>query len=799
MRIKSSTRNLVILMVAFLTLLSALMFLGNLANNRFNEIITSLIKSQDRPSPGKGIERIRTLLGESELTVKAYTLTKDEEFMAKFYDLVYETIDQLDAFDHDSLAYSSEINESLDTLELLALRRINLFETIIETGDEFRVERAMNKVSSAITGLNQDLKTDASEIPQEEKKKGLFKKKTEINTDEVAEQINKKSESVLTSFQSGLKELSSIEKSKEARLRSVILNLSQDGEKLNAKIDSISAFIDEIETQTADIEAQRIASIAASSRTAVRFGVVVSVILVLVFTTLIFIQIRSSNRFAKAARRASKEAVNLAEAKERFVANVSHELRTPLNSIIGFSELIEETKDQEQLKEFQGMIKSSAEHLGALVNDLLDWSKIDAGKFALEHIPFSPREVIDEVRNMTYYAKNRKNVQFILRSDIKSIYLNGDPTRLRQMLINLLGNAFKFTETGTVTLSVTERDFDEKTAELTLQIIDTGIGIPKEKLHHVFGDFEQVDSSTSRKFGGSGLGLAITKRLVDLHHGEISVDSEMGKGTTFTIKLFYEKTNSGTFSNSPVNEVDLKKLKILIVDDSHLNRSLLSTILRKKGCTVDEASTAFEALDLVRNNDYHFGLFDIKMPEMDGFELAEKVKKIDKKHIKLIALTAAPTKDVMNKGKAAGYEAILGKPIEKDQLYKLLSGEKVDIEFEEDSKISEPIDLKLIENIFENDEQFRNEMLNAFVTTFEKELPHLAKAIEESNYTRIDDLTHKLLPSCRQIGAKNLIKQLEQLKNEAQNKASSALLSECLRNYEKEFNQVKKSIDTLIS
>lgn len=800
MRIKSKARNLSILIVAFLTLLSALLFVGNVANARFNEIITSLIESNNMHSPAKGIERVRSLLGESELTVKAYTLTKDEEFMTRFYEQIYETIDQLEAFDTDSTFYPEEINVALDTLNKLSMRRINLFETIIETGDEFRVERAMNKVSSVVSDLNQDLKTDASELPEEEKKRGLFKRDKGIDKKQIADQVNEKNEAVISEFKAGLQQLSAQEKSREANLRNVILLLSTDGENLNRKIDSISALINDIEGKNQEAEAKRIANIAASSSTAVRYGVIISVILVLVFTTLIFIQIRNSYKFARATKRASQEAVNLADAKERFVANVSHELRTPLNSIIGFSDLIEETKNPIQINEYQGMIKASAQHLGALVNDLLDWSKIDAGKFELEVVPFSPQELLNEVRNITFYGKNSKNVSFTIKSEITSSFLNGDPTRLKQMLINILGNAFKFTDQGSIVLEVKEWTKSQSYSTLQFTIKDTGIGIPKDKLKNVFGDFEQVDSSTSRKFGGSGLGLAITKRLVDLHGGKISVSSEVGKGTTFNILLDYEKTAMPSKSNKGSETIDLSQLSILVVDDSELNRNLLSTILNKMGCKVESAASAEKALKLLSENRYHFGLFDIKMPEIDGFELAEKAQQIVDYPIKLIALTAAPTEDIIAKGLAAGYEAVLGKPINKDQLFAMLLGEEVyEAKDEPETANRKAIDIKLINQIFENDNDFRDEMLHAFVTTIERELPLFAKAVEDQDHSIIDDLTHKLMPSCRQIGAKNLMQKLELLKHDAQSQVNANITSEHLYQFEREFEKVKKSIIGLIN
>lgn len=810
---KQPIRTLILLGIAFFALIAALIYVGSLANNRFGQIVDSLLEQNERHSPDQGVERVRVLLGESELAVKAYTLTKDESFMVRFYELVYLLVDEFEQFDKDSAYYSASVNTALDTLENVAFRRLNLFERVILTGDEFRVERAMNSVRSAVRDLREGIEaTEGSPVATEEAKKKLRLFKRKEQTPAPVQQTAAK-DSVLTGFQEDISKLTSAERHREAELRSVTLDLSKDGERVNTQIDSISAAIARIQASQEAWNEARIAILAEKSNQTMRVAVILSIALVVVFAILLYWQVRAAQRYSKAARAASEEALRLAGAKESFVANVSHELRTPLNAIIGFSELLEKEKNPREKENYERIIKGSAHHLGALVNDLLDWSRIEAGKFRLSPVVFDPQLILSEVREMIYFRSDKSDLHFVIRSQVHSPALYGDPLRLKQILINLLSNAFKFTERGEIKLSVVEEVMDEERSVLKIKVQDTGIGIPEDKLEYIFQDFEQLESGYNKKFAGSGLGLAITKKLIEMQSGKISVDSIVGQGTTFFVEIPYEHaTRKPVKKSTQINDTKLFDFTILVVDDSTFNRKLLRSILQNTGCDIIEASSGKEALELF-NSSIDICLLDIKMPEMDGFELAERIRKLDNTgHVTLIALTAAITPEIEQRCKKAGYNDLMSKPVDQKALLQKLQSTVMEhtgnaAEYTRDfgpalpvnRAGNSPVDLKSLDDIFKGDLAFRNEMLTVFLESTMEEIERLREAIAHRDYEAIDDITHKLAPSCRQLGAAVLSAQIERMKILGQQRAPELEMNKALSAFISEFARVKQTLEAIMA
>lgn len=814
MNIKTKFRNMAVLGISFLVLTGALIYVGNLANDRFNLIISNLLEDRNAPTPNRGIEHVKALLGESELSVKAYTLTKDEAFMERFYELIYAVMDEFEAFDQDSAQYDPEINVALDSLEEVVFRRLNLFEKIIVTGDEFRVERAMNKVNNAMSQLSDEMQSEEALLKAQEEERRrlrLFNRKRKEQQEKKPQGIDADiADSALTSFREDIASLSRTEQNREAELRSVTLEISSNGEDVSYKIDSIASSIDQIQTQQADTKEAQISFLAMQSKNAVQWSVFVAILLVLVFAIVIFFQVRSTNRFMMAARDASNRALELAEAKEEFVANVSHELRTPLNAIVGFSELLEKERNPDERAHHNNIIKNSAYHLKALVNDLLDWSKIEAGKFKLESMAFSPQELVKEVREMIHTQFRTSKVSFVVQTKLESETFRGDPVRLKQILINLLSNAFKFTDEGEVRLLFHEERQGNGQSLIKITVQDTGIGISDEKISSIFNDFEQVHVGHNKKFGGSGLGLAITKRLVKLHNGTIDVESAVGKGTKFFIELPYEQGARGQIADRAKQEpaaIDLHGVKVLIADDSPFNRKLLSTMLRSTNCHLVEAASGEEALEIYERERVDICLLDIKMPGMDGFELARRMRASNSSNSPLIvALTAAVTDDVRSKCEGAGFEVVLSKPVEQDQLFSTLAkavrpseGISPSVSVKRNKPRGSDFDLHTLDKIFQGDVDFRNEMLAVFIETTSDELTRLQSAVESSDHAEIEEVTHKLAPSCRHIGAQQMTADIEKLKILANDKASKDQLVAAMKDLIRDFNKAEDAIRTIIA
>ncbi len=377
---------------------------------------------------------------------------------------------------------------------------------------------------------------------------------------------------------------------------------------------------------------------------------------------------------------AQKERAEYSErVKEQFLANMSHEIRTPMNAILGVTRLLLEKEPRQDQLKYLNAIKHASDNLLVIINDILDLSKIEAGKINFERIAFNLRDEIVSVIDTMKVNSDEKHLQlnYVVDEKIPNS-ISGDPYRLSQILINLVGNAIKFTENGSVTIRVTQKADENKTVLLLFEIEDTGIGIAKEKLDYIFDMFTQETSSTTRKFGGSGLGLAICKKLVELQGGTIHVESEPGKGSVFSFKLRYQKSSETAISDTPEKDntqvrKSLKDIKILLAEDNEFNQMVAIDTLESaiEGVTVDLAKNGKEALEMIQKNNYDIVLMDIQMPEMDGHEATKLIRSSHDNKINaipIIAMTASVIKAEVDKCFESGMNAFVGKPFSVEEL-----------------------------------------------------------------------------------------------------------------------------------
>ena len=373
------------------------------------------------------------------------------------------------------------------------------------------------------------------------------------------------------------------------------------------------------------------------------------------------------------------QALEASRVKSEFLASMSHEIRTPLNAIIGMAELLSETKLSDEQNRYVGIFRKSGEALLSLVNDILDLSKIEAGQLVIERIDFNLPRLVEEATDIYSLKTDEKGIELICQvvSDVPG-WAKGDPGRLRQIILNLLGNAIKFTESGEIVIRVRKAPDQDDPMLLQFSVTDTGIGIPASKLDSIFGSFNQVDSSTTRKYGGTGLGLTISKRLAEIMGGQMWVESQEGKGSEFHFTIRIEE---GEFSEDfvPLETTDLEGRRVLVIDDNDTNRLILRETLIPKGVVVTEAKdgpSGVNAYKAALQNDHPFDLVlsDCHMPGMDGFGVADAIKK-EKGDVKtVLMLSSSNLNSDLEKAKACGIGTYLVKPVKSEELFKAVSG-----------------------------------------------------------------------------------------------------------------------------
>jgi signal transduction histidine kinase len=382
-----------------------------------------------------------------------------------------------------------------------------------------------------------------------------------------------------------------------------------------------------------------------------------------------------SHRVSFVLKQAREQAEQGLVAKGEFLSTMSHEIRTPLNSVIGISHLLLKNDPREDQIEQLDVMLFSANNLLAIVNDILDYNKIEAGKITFEHIEMDIASIAKNIVKGLQISAEDKGIALRLYVDeALQNKLLGDPTRISQVITNLVHNAIKFTQTGFVEVEIEVMEQTEKTITLTIKVKDTGIGISKENQKLIFERFTQADSSTSRGFGGTGLGLAICKRILELQHSSLNVISETGKGSTFYFSQTFEKTaNSRQQSNAqnPAKE-DYKALTgihILLVEDNPVNVLVVQKFLQRWDASIDVAVNGQEALNKLDTTKHRLVLMDLHMPIMDGFEASRKMR-ANGVTIPIIALTANLPEEIEERVKQIGIDDIVVKPFLPDELYR---------------------------------------------------------------------------------------------------------------------------------
>jgi PAS domain S-box-containing protein len=451
------------------------------------------------------------------------------------------------------------------------------------------------------------------------------------------------------------------------------------------------------------------------------------------------------------------------KAKQQFLSNMSHEIRTPMNAIIGFTKVVLKTDLTAKQKEYLTAIKMSGDALIVLINDILDLAKVDAGKMTFEQTPFKLSASISAMLHLFETKIQEKNLSLTKRYDqtIPEV-LVGDPVRLHQIILNLVSNAVKFTHHGGIEVGVRKLREDDTHVTIEFAVSDTGMGIREDKMASIFENFQQASSSTSRIFGGTGLGLAIVKQLVEAQHGTISVTSEVDKGSTFSFVLDFEKTMAKAEVELEMMEVnpELRGIRVLVVEDIALNQLLMKTLLDDFGFERDIAANGKIALEKLATNRYDIILMDLQMPEMNGFEATEHIRKVMRSDIPIIALTADVTTVDVAKCKAVGMNDYIAKPVDERLLYSKMIGltsrprpSRTSVMDDATSMIGKKhIDLSYLTRRTKANTALMIEMIDAYLEQTPRLVSAMQQGIAQKDWVLLQTSVHKMIPSFSIMG-----------------------------------------------
>lgn len=779
----NSTRIRIFILVAFLAAGGLLYY----AYTRMQENVQSLVKTvQESASPDRDLIRIKELwsgISAAGNNVRAYSMSGDEGYLMQFLEIKDTLKAGIDSLQSNAIQSGRSI-EDLTVLDSLLEAKVLVYDSLLEINYNRVINAAIDKMDE------NKLKSDTSGIfiDQGNMLQRMFSGKYSRKVLQV------KADSLLAERNSRISEynknLSKIKEEEAIQLKEQTdkeLTLLQSDKLITSKIERVITRLEKEERARILVKADESKLSATAAAGEIRKIVIIGLVLILLLLLFVMRDIEVANKRRKELIKARQEAEKLAKAKEEFMATMSHEIRTPLTSVIGFSAKLEQTTLDPVQQRYMKAISGSSEHLLSIVNDVLDFTRVDSGKLRFDEVSFKAKDIFTEVYDSMVWKADEKGLRLTLFiQPIATLILHGDPVRLRQVLFNLVGNAIKFTEKGTVDITATFTEENDK-AILLIRVSDTGIGIPQDRQEAIFGEFEQADSSTEKKYGGSGLGLSISKRIVEQLGGSIKLESSPAIGSVFILRIPYKwgaLEERETSFTEDVNEQPLKGLTIILAEDDPMIRELQLHSLEKLGAKVLVAEDGKQAVDHLRKSGANLILMDIQMPEMTGPE-ALKIIRSDfpenKKNIPVIAMTANILQHDLKRWLDEGMTDFITKPFREQELLEKISKHlKIEIQVVAEKQIvpaEEPQDYKfdqprpekyydlteLIETSQGNTE-FIRKMINLFLTSSFASVNNLKFHLKQNNWEQLGKTAHRMIGSYKQMGigyAAAILKELE--------------------------------------
>ncbi len=548
-------------------------------------------------------------------------------------------------------------------------------------------------------------------------------------------------------------------------------------------------------------------------------GNVIALVFILAAVIIINFDIKKRIKIEEELKTAKEIAEEANKTEEQFLANMSHEIRTPMNAVVGMTNLILQSQLTPKQFEYMKAIKQSSDNLLIIINDILDFSKIRAGKIETESIDFRLGEILQGLYNTFRFKTEEKNLKFINKIDpsLPDVII-GDPVRLNQILINLIGNAIKFTEIGSITIECQQIERGDELVTIKFSVTDTGIGIKEDKLDTIFESFSQAASDTTRKYGGTGLGLTISKQLIELQGGKIVVHSTINKGTTFSFTLPFaigSQNNIQEFKLKEINTTNLDGLRILLVDDNDLNRVVAvdTLTLLIKNLTIDIAENGRIALEKVDKGNYDIVLMDVHMPELDGYETTRRIRNEKKSYheIPIMAMTASATIEEVQKCLKSGMDDCIAKPFDPAVLLRkistLVARDEAESSAEEPTKSNLPkeelipisntstqknkeeasskslLDLSFLKKITGNDNAYTLKYITMMLESIPKDLVNLNDYCSKKNWSELKGSAHSMKPKINYIGLKEGLEIITNIENYADQQLNLDLLPQMLSRF----------------
>ena len=777
-----------------------ILIMGYKAYTKLNEMVVSLEESAQPNYNLLILNEVSFYINEMERNIDIYRAEPQPGLMRSFNTALDESLYLIDSL--KSTIQNEEIVGLYDSLSSLVGQWAKV-QTQIGALNSDLLESTLEDLTKKIEQLPQLIAEEDTAMAETERKGflgRLLTRKKPTDTIQRPSQSERLQKEILAELSK-----SKTESSRQGdQLKTRLANLNEESAVLQNQIIGLLNDLELFELENDQRSVRDVEAMANNTnQEIVVFSALTSLLLLITIVTQLN-YIARNRRYQQALKTAKSTAEDLAYAKERFLANMSHEIRTPMNAIAGFTNQLLKTNMSPEQRDQLEVVKNSSDHLIHLLNDILDLSKLQADKVELDKEIFDVRACLLEVIRIFEDKANAKGIK--LKTEFESVpkYVHGDPHRLRQMITNLVHNAIKYTDEGSITLSTSIHKKTEKQVTLRLSVKDTGVGIPKDKQTRIFEEFEQANTRDQRR--GTGLGLAITSMLLHLHGGEIQIESDEGKGTEMTLLIPYGigRAEEQKVVGQPKADIKLQGLKILVADDEPFNLKLLEAVFKSHDITLRSANDGTAALKVLEEEKLDIAILDVKMPGLSGFEVVDKVRSSGGFNAKIpaLALTATISDHEKEQSKDSGFDKIMRKPFDEREFLQTI----LDLTSNEDQKNGEMhinpssqmegeklYDLSTLKSI--GDKDFVDEMVATFRNSAARSIRNLYKAVDLQIRASIKEEAHKMLPPARHLSAISLVRDIEKLQKMAERSSFEDILAQ-IKLVEEIYSLIRKDLET---